>query len=71
MRSVADDLREAQVRDLQQLTPEQRVQLALQLGEEGLEFFMATNRLTREEAVKKIRLQRRAGRNPSRCMDEE
>ena len=71
MRSVADDLREEQQREMQELTPDQRVQLAMRLGEEALQFFMATNHLTRDEAERRIRKQRRAGRNPSRCMSEE
>ena len=71
MRSVADDLRQDQLREMLELTPDERVHLALRLGEEALQFFMATNRLTRDEAVRSIRRQRRAGRNPSRCMSEE
>jgi hypothetical protein len=71
MRSVADDLRDERLRVLMELTPEQRINLALRLGEEALEFFMATNHLTRDEAVRRIRQERRAGRNPSRCMNEE
>lgn len=71
MRSVADDLREEQLREMLELTPDQRVQLAMRLGEEALQFFMVTNHLTRDEAVRRIRKQRRAGRNPSRCMSEE
>jgi len=71
MRSVADDLREEQLREMQKLTPEERIELALRLGEEGLRFFMATHGLTREEAIRQIRRQRRAGRAPSRCMDDE
>jgi hypothetical protein len=71
MRSVADELREEQVREMQELTPGQRVQLATRLGEEGLQFFMATNHLDRREALRRIRAQRRAGRNPSPCMSDE
>jgi hypothetical protein len=71
MRSVADDVRDEQRRELQLLTPVQRMLLAARLGEEALEFFMVTNHLTREEALGRIRRQRRAGRNPSRCMSDE
>jgi hypothetical protein len=51
------------------LTPGERMRLAARLGEEALQFFMATNGLTREEAIARIRRQRRAGRTPSACMD--
>jgi hypothetical protein len=71
MRSVADDVREEQLRELQLLTPVERMLLAARLGQEGLEFFMATNHLTREEALLRIRRHRRAGRNPSPCMNDE
>ena len=70
MRSVADDLGDEQVRDVLKMTPEDRILLASKLGEEGLRFFMATNGLTREEALAEIRRQRNAGRTPSRCMGD-
>jgi hypothetical protein len=69
MRSVADDLRDEQIREMLKLTPGERMRLAARLGEEALQFFMATNGLTREEAIDRIRGQRRAGRTPSACMD--
>jgi hypothetical protein len=69
MRSVADDLRDEQIREMLKLTPGERMRLAARLGEEALQFFMATNGLTREEAIARIRRQRRAGRTPSACMD--
>ena len=71
MRSVADDIREEQIRETLALSPEERVRLAMRLGEEGLQFFMAANRLTRAEAIALIRKQRRAGRTPSRSMDDD
>lgn len=70
MRSVADDLRDEQIREMLKLTPGERMRLAARLGDEALDFFMATNGLTREEAIARIRRQRRAGRTPSACMDE-
>jgi ABC-type Na+ transport system ATPase subunit NatA len=70
MRSVADDLRDEQLREMLAMTPAERMRLAERLGEEALQFFMATNGLSREEAIARIKRQRRAGRTPSRCMDE-
>jgi hypothetical protein len=69
-RSVADDLREEQIRQMLELTPGERMRIAEKLGEDGLRFFMSTNGITREEAIRRIEQQRRAGRTPSRCMDE-
>lgn len=68
-RSVADDLREEQVRAILALTPAERMRIAEKLGEEGLRFFMSTNALTREEALRRIEEVRRLGRTPSACMD--
>lgn len=71
MRSVADELREEQLRELLVKSPGERIELARKLGEEGLRFFVATQGITREEAIRRIRQQRRAGRLRSRSMDEE
>lgn len=71
MRSVADELRKEQVRELLAMSPAERIQLADKLGEDGLRFAMATQGITRDEAIRRIRQQRRAGRIDSRCMDEE
>jgi hypothetical protein len=71
MRSVADELREEQLRELLARSPGERIELARNLGEEGLRFSVATQGITREEAIRRIRHQRRAGRVRSGCMDEE
>jgi hypothetical protein len=71
MRSVADELREEQLRELLAKSPGERIELARKLGEEGLQFSAAMQGITREEAIRRIRQQRRAGRLHSRCMDEE
>jgi hypothetical protein len=68
-RSVADDLREEQLREMLELTPGERMRIAEKLGEDALRFFMSTNGITREEAIRRIEEQRRAGRTPSPCMD--
>jgi hypothetical protein len=72
MRSVADDVREKQAAEVRAMTPGQRVALALKLGEEGLAIFMSAQNITsREEAIRRLKKIRHAGRRPSRCMDEE
>ena len=68
-RSVADELRAEQIREMLDLTPGERMRIAERLGEEALRFFMSTNGITREEAIARINRQRRAGRTPSRCLD--
>lgn len=70
MRSVADDLREEQRRDVQALTVEERVALAFRLGERDLEFFMATNQVDRKAAIAHFRRAGAAGRVKSVCNDE-
>jgi hypothetical protein len=70
MRSVADDLREEQIRDEQTMTPEERVELALRLGQRDLELYIATNQLDRATAIAALRRAGRAGRVPSKANDE-
>jgi len=67
---VAEELREEQRREVLAMTPAERVALAFALGERDLEFFMAANGLTREEALAQIEHTRNAGRRYSRCIDE-
>lgn len=70
MHSVADDLREEQIREVQKMTPDERVQLALRLGERALEIYMAANHVDRAAAVAALRRSGSAGRIPSRSNDE-
>jgi len=67
---VAEELRQEQTREVLTMTPAERVELAFALGERDLEFFMAANRLSREEALAQIERSRQAGRRYSRCIDE-
>ena len=71
MRSVADDLREEQLREMAAMTPAERVQLALRLGEEGLRLMMARDGIDRNEALRRVRKAHNAGRRPSRSNDDE
>ena len=69
MRSrVADELRAEQREHVLRMTPQERLALAVRLGEDDLANFMAANGLSREEAVAQLKRQRQAGRRHSRCM---
>jgi hypothetical protein len=70
MRSVADDVREEQLREMAAMTPTERMELAYRLGQFSVELYMATNRVDRETAVAALRRSSRAGRRPSKCHDE-
>lgn len=70
MRSVADSLRDELQDDLLRLSFEERMALALQLGERGLEIFRQATGLDREAAIRELQRQRQAGRTPSKCMSE-
>jgi hypothetical protein len=63
MRSkVAEEVREELDREMLALTPAERMELALVLGERDLQLFMAANELTREEALAHFRHESQAGR---------
>jgi len=70
MRSVADDLRDELREEMRYLTLPERVELALRLGERGLEVFRQANGLDRETAVRELQRRRQASRTPSKCMSE-
>ena len=70
MRSVADDLREELQDEGLRLPFEERMALALRLGERGLELFRQASGLDREAAVRELQRQRQAGRIPSKCMSD-
>jgi hypothetical protein len=58
------------MREVLAMSPAERVELAFALGERDLEFFMATNGLSRGEALTAIERSRQAGRRYSRCIDK-
>jgi hypothetical protein len=67
MRSVADDLR-ARTRDADaRLTPAERVERALRLGDDDLQAFIARHGLSLADARRRLSRQRQLGRRPSRC----
>ena len=67
---VADDLREELQEEGLLLSFEERMALALRLGERGLEIFRQATGLDREAAIRELQRQRQAGRTPSKCMSE-
>jgi predicted transcriptional regulator len=70
MRSVADDLRREQREKILAMTPAQRIAMVQSSMEEGIALFAAGQHLTREEAIRQIRVSRQRGRRFSRCMQE-
>jgi hypothetical protein len=70
MRSVADALREELQDEILRLPFEERMALALRLGERGLEMFCQATGLDRKAAIRELQRQRQAGRTPSKCMSE-
>jgi len=72
MRSVADLLRAEDRKAVLALATDERVRLALALGERDLESFRLAHDppLTRDEAVRRLERQRQHGRRPCRCIEE-
>ena len=72
MRSVADLLRAEDRQTILALTPDERVRLALALGERDLDTFRLAHDppLAREEAIQRLERQRQRGRRPCRCFEE-
>jgi hypothetical protein len=70
MKSVADDLRAELREETNRLSLDERIALALRLGEEGVERFRLANGLDRETAIRLLERRRQAGRTPSKCMSE-
>jgi len=65
--ALRDDLRRREIEDL---TVDERIRLALELGRRDLEAFRLNHEpeLTIEEARAELRRRRQLGRRPSRCM---
>jgi hypothetical protein len=69
VRSVADDSRDATRRADAALTPEQRVERALTLGDDDLVAYASAHALASEWARRALVRRRRTGRQPSACVD--
>jgi hypothetical protein len=70
MQSIADTLRAADREEVARLSPAERLELALRLGDEGLELFRQARGLDHETARRLLERQRQAGRRPSKCMSD-
>lgn len=70
MRSrVAETLRSEQRARFAAMTAEDRVALALRLGDEWLASYMSLHQIDRRAAMNVLRRSRRTGRKPSHSMD--
>lgn len=67
MRSVADDLREADAAAVAAMTPEERMALARALGDRCVAVFAEAQGLSEEDARAELRRRRQIGRTPSAC----
>lgn len=67
MRSVADDLREADADAVRAMTPDERIALARALGDRCVAVFAEAQGLSLEAARAELRRRRQWGRNPSGC----
>jgi hypothetical protein len=63
---VAAEARAAQLEAIRNMTPDERVRLAFELGERDLQFYMAFQKVDRATALKAIQREHQAGRRYSR-----
>jgi hypothetical protein len=70
MRSVTDETKDAVRRSDAALTPEQRVERALALGDDDLASYASAHALASEWARRALIRRRRAGRLPSGCIEK-
>lgn len=68
MRSVADDLKQADREAMARLSVEERIALALSLGDSDLDALQHARGIGRAAAVRVFERQRQTGRTPSACM---
>lgn len=68
MTSVAHRLRQSGLEQVLQLSPAERIALALRLGDADLDFLCRYRGLDRDEAHRRVERQRQVGRRFSRCM---
>lgn len=69
-RSVVNEVRREQIEEERAMSVTERVARAEAMFEEGLAVFMATQKVSREDAIRLIRNSRQDGRRRSRCMEE-
>jgi hypothetical protein len=67
---VAEQLRRMQIEDDLALSIDERVQLALELGERDLQAYMAATGLDRDAANRELDRGTQRSRRPSRCIEQ-
>jgi hypothetical protein len=70
MESIGEKLRREEFERLLELSPAERLEIALELGDADAELFAAVRSIPVEEARRLLRLQRQNGRRRSRCAGE-
>jgi hypothetical protein len=70
VKSVADELGREDIARVLALSPEERIDLALRLGDEALETYATARAIARDEALRELRRNARKGRRYSRCIAE-
>ena len=65
MSTLAAYLRDRTADDVRRLSPDERVQLALALGDDDLRLYCAASGIATEDARRRVRANRQAGRRPS------
>ena len=67
---VAEEVRRETAEAMLALSPAERMDLALRLGEEAIQNFAEARGLSRSEAIRFFRRQSQQGRRYSRCIEE-
>ena len=70
MKSIADHHSREEARALSALSADERVALALRLGDDDLDIFRQAQNLSRGDALRALRQARQAGRVRCRCLEE-
>jgi hypothetical protein len=71
MESVADTIRGERVADEAAMSPAERVELALRLGDHDREIFRRAQNMSDEEALRELRRRRQMGRAPCSFFEEK
>ena len=69
MKPVATVLRARSDAEIRRMSPAERVELALRLGDEAIESIRTTHGVDRRTAIRLLERQRQATRRPSACLD--
>lgn len=71
MESIADTIRGERVADEGAMSPAERVELALRLGDHDREVFRRAQGMSDEEALRELRRRRQLGRVPCSFFEEK